>query len=59
VGLQAVFLETGILLHRGEIILQITTEAETITIGKPKQTTETINQNITNTLYENQMLNNR
>jgi hypothetical protein len=46
VGLQAVFLETGILLHKEETILQIMTEAETITIGKPKQTTETINQEI-------------
>jgi hypothetical protein len=44
VGLQAVFLVTELLLYRGEIILQITTEAETITIGKTKQTTEIINQ---------------
>jgi len=46
VGLQAVFLETGILLHKEETILQIMTEAETIIIGGPKQTTETINQEI-------------
>jgi hypothetical protein len=59
VVLPAAFLEIEILLHKEETILQIMTEAETITIGKPKQTTETINQNITNTLYENQMLNNR
>jgi hypothetical protein len=61
VGLQAVFLVTELLLHKEESVLQIMKEQETATtiIVKPKQTTETINQNITNTLYENQMLNNR
>jgi hypothetical protein len=61
VVLPAAFLETGLLLHKEESVLQIMKEQETATaiIGKPKQTTETINQNITNTLYENQMLNNR
>ena len=44
VVLPAAFLETEILLHTEETILQIMTEAETITIGKPKQTTEIINQ---------------
>ena len=61
VVLPAAFLETGLLLHKEESVLQIMKEQETATaiIVKPKQTTETINQNITNTLYENQMLNNR
>lgn len=50
VVLQAVFLEIEILLHKGETILQGMTEAETTIIGKPKQTTKIINQNITNTI---------
>ena len=50
VVLPAAFLETGLLLHKEETIPQGMTEAETATIVKPKQTTEIINRNITNTI---------
>ena len=50
VVLPAAFLETGLLLHKEESVLQTMKEPETATIVKPKQTTEIINQNITSTI---------
>ena len=46
VVLPAAFLETGLLLHKEESVLQIMKEQETATtiIVKPKQTTKIINQ---------------